>query len=306
MAKRNVDLTSKAWRDIVFEGKNKDFGAYDLRQKSEKRHTLAVIFTLVGLALIVVGVIAWVKVSNYMEEQRLARLAEEREKMSQVELAQDLEEVPEEKEEEKYKEPEPEIQEKEEVAQTQQTQIAIVPPEKIKEENVIKDVRDLLNDDAMRGKTNVESDNKTLEVSHDKAADKPLPPEPPAPKPEPEPVKPAPVEQPPAPDKVFDVVEQAPSFIGGDAKMYAWLTKNLRYPEIAQQNGIQGRVIVQFVVEKDGSISGVAVAKGIDKDLDREAIRVVKSMPKWQPGKNNGQPVRAKYTLPVMFKLQNQ
>lgn len=85
-----------------------------------------------------------------------------------------------------------------------------------------------------------------------------------------------------------------------------FLSNNIRYPESAQQNDIQGRVIVKFVVEKDGSIGNVTVVKGVDRDLDREAIRVVKKMPRWQPGKNNGVAVRSYFNLPVTFRLQNQ
>ena len=102
--------------------------------------------------------------------------------------------------------------------------------------------------------------------------------------------------------KVFDVVEQMPSFPGGN--VMAWLSQNLKYPVIAAENGVQGRVVVQFVVEKDGSVSDVHAVKKVDPSLDKEAERVVKSMPKWIPGKQNGSPVRVKYTLPVTFKLQ--
>ena len=84
-----------------------------------------------------------------------------------------------------------------------------------------------------------------------------------------------------------------------------WLSSNLRYPELAQQNNVQGKVIVKFTVEKDGSITNPTVVRGVDKDLDREAIRVVKKMPRWTPGKNNGAAVRSYFTLPVTFKLQN-
>ena len=79
----------------------------------------------------------------------------------------------------------------------------------------------------------------------------------------------------------------------------------MHYPEAAQQNDIQGRVVVQFVVEKDGSVGSATILKGVDKDLDREALRVVKKMPKWQPGKNNGVPVRSYFRLPVQFRMQN-
>lgn len=106
--------------------------------------------------------------------------------------------------------------------------------------------------------------------------------------------------------EIFTEIDEMPEFPGGQAKLMNWLAVNIRYPDAAQQHGVQGRVIVNFVVEKDGSISGVRVLKGVDKDLDAEAIRVVKRMPKWQPGKNNGESVRCYYTLPVTFKLSTQ
>ena len=105
-------------------------------------------------------------------------------------------------------------------------------------------------------------------------------------------------------NKVFDVVEQMPSFPGGQAALMQWLNSNMKYPTIAAENGVQGRVIVQFVVEKDGSVTDVHVAKSVDPSLDKEASRVVKAMPKWIPGKQNGSAVRVKYTVPVTFKLQ--
>lgn len=104
--------------------------------------------------------------------------------------------------------------------------------------------------------------------------------------------------------QIFDVVEHQPSFPGGQNALMQWLSDNVQYPQLAYDNGIQGRVIVQYVVEKDGSISEVTVSKSIDPSLDIEALRVVKSMPRWRPGKQNGKPVRVKYTMPVTFKLQ--
>jgi len=99
----------------------------------------------------------------------------------------------------------------------------------------------------------------------------------------------------------YDMAEQMPSFKGN---VNQWLASNLSYPAVAAENGISGIVIVQFFVEKDGSITDIQVARSIDPALDREAVRVIKHMPKWNPGMNNGQPVRSKYTLPVTFKLQ--
>ncbi len=109
----------------------------------------------------------------------------------------------------------------------------------------------------------------------------------------------------PVEEEIFVAVEQPAEFPGGMAALMKWLSNNIRYPEANQQNDIKYRVVVKFVVEKDGSIGAATIVKGVDKDLDREALRVVKKMPKWQPGKNNGVSVRSYFNLPVTFKLQN-
>ena len=104
---------------------------------------------------------------------------------------------------------------------------------------------------------------------------------------------------------IFMVVESMPEFPGGQQALFKYLAENVKYPVIAQENGIQGRVICQFVVNKDGSIVDVvAVRSSGEPSLDKEAIRVIKSMPKWKPGKQRGKPVRVKYTVPVNFRLQ--
>lgn len=103
---------------------------------------------------------------------------------------------------------------------------------------------------------------------------------------------------------IFQVVETMPSFPGGDAALFKFLNDNIKYPVIAQENGIQGRVICQFVVNRDGSIVDVEVVRSVDPSLDKEAIRVIKAMPNWAPGKQRGKAVRVKYTLPVNFRLQ--
>ena len=103
---------------------------------------------------------------------------------------------------------------------------------------------------------------------------------------------------------IFQVVETMPTFPGGDQALFKFLSDNIRYPVIAQENGIQGRVICQFVVNRDGSIVDVEVVRSVDPSLDREAIRVIRSMPNWKPGMQRGKAVRVKYTLPVNFRLQ--
>ncbi len=102
--------------------------------------------------------------------------------------------------------------------------------------------------------------------------------------------------------QIFQVVEDMPAFPGNVTK---WISKNVKYPVLAMENGIQGKVYIQFVIEKDGSITDVKVARGVDASLDKEAVRVVKAMPKWKPGKQRGKPVRVSYTLPIFFQLAN-
>ena len=104
-------------------------------------------------------------------------------------------------------------------------------------------------------------------------------------------------------DMVFDVVEVMPQFPGGQIAMLKYLMENIKYPEQAMKEGIQGRVTVRFIVEKDGSISNVKPVLSVHPLLDKEAVRVVKSMPKWSPGKQKGKPVRVQFNVPVMFKL---
>ena len=103
--------------------------------------------------------------------------------------------------------------------------------------------------------------------------------------------------------KVFDTVEQMPEYPGGMQAMIAFLQTNMKYPEDAAKQKVEGRVMVQFVVETDGSVSDVHVAKQVFPSLDAEAIRVVQAMPKWMPGKEKGKVVRVKYNLPIVFRM---
>lgn len=110
----------------------------------------------------------------------------------------------------------------------------------------------------------------------------------------------APVEE----EKVFDMVEQMPTFPGGAGELMKYIADHLKYPTIAQENGVQGRVICQFVVGSDGSVRDAKVVKTLDPYCDKEALRVIMSMPKWIPGKQNGKAVSVKYTVPIVFRLQ--
>lgn len=105
-------------------------------------------------------------------------------------------------------------------------------------------------------------------------------------------------------EQIFLVVEEMPSFPGGEGEMYKYIGKNIEYPRMAKESGISGRVFVTFVVEKDGSVTDVQVLRGIGGGCDEEAIRVIKSMPSWKPGKQRGKPVRVQYRMPIKFTLQ--
>lgn len=104
-------------------------------------------------------------------------------------------------------------------------------------------------------------------------------------------------------DMLFSVVEVMPQYPGGQIAMLKYIMENIKYPEQAMKKGIQGRVVVSFIVEKDGRVSNVRLLRSVESSLDKEAVRVVKSMPKWSPGKQNGKPVRVRFNVPVMFKL---
>lgn len=289
MAKRNVDLTSAEWNNIIFAEKNKEFGAYQIRKASDRRHNLAMLFMLIGLVIVTLLVIGLNKYSDYRAEQAALALQEQREKMMAAQLAaeQEVQEEEEMPEEQKFEQPEVVVPE-EVLATVQVTQIAIVDADKVKNEVMSMDAQK--EDNTARGVVTQEGsdDADKFKAVQEQVVVK-----------EPEP-------QVKKEEEIFVAVEQQAEFPGGQGALMKWLSNNIRYPEAAQQNDIQGRVIVKFVVEKDGSIGAASIVKGVDKDLDREALRVVKKMPKWQPGKNNGVAVRSYFNLPVTFKLQMQ
>lgn len=285
MAKSSVDLTSKEWRDLVFADKNKEFGAYVMRQESDKRHNRAFIFLLISLVCLIALIFAWSKYSDYRSEKAAIEAKMQAEKMLAAQLEQmDQEEEEPEPEEQKVEIEIPEVPQ-EVLATVQVTQIAIVDDVK----NEVMEMEQQLEDNTARGVVNQEGsdDADKFKAVQEAVVVK-----------EPEPA--------PKEEEIFVAVEQQAEFPGGMPALMKWLGSNIRYPEAAQQNDVQGRVIVKFVVEKDGSVSQAQIVKGVDKDLDKEALRVVNKMPKWQPGKNNGVTVRSYFTLPVNFKLNQQ
>lgn len=293
MAKKTVDLTSVEWNDLIFAGKNKEFGAYQMRRQSDRRHNLAVIFTLIGLVIVALLVWGLSIYNNWQAEKAAAEAKARAEQMSQALLAEQEEQPEEEQpEEQKFEQEIPEVKE-EVLATVQVTQIAIVDADKVKNEVMTQEEQK--EDNTARGIVNQEGsdDADKFKAVQEQVIVKPSAPEPPKV-----------VEEKHEPEKIFTAVEQQAQFPGGQAALMKWLNNNLRYPERAQNNDIQGRVTVRFVVNADGSIEQVSIAKGVDKDLDNEAMRVVRKMPKWQPGKNNGVAVRSYFHLPVVFKLQ--
>jgi len=274
-----IDLIDNGWVDLVFEGKNQAYGAYQLRKDTGKRNLKALITMFLIFAAIAAIVIAKVSIDNYIASRNAA-----------IETDVELQSLAEKKEAKAEKKDEPEV-EKIEIERVKSSVAFTVPEikkdEEVKEEQEIKSQDELQETNTAIGAFNVEgNDEAGGEVLKAKEVIA-----------EPEPPK---VEE----TKVFDVVEEMPQFPGGQAALLEYLAKNIKYPVVAEENGVQGRVIVTFVVERDGSITDVKVVKSVDPSLDKEATRVVKSMPKWQPGKQNGSAVRVKYTVPVQFRLQ--
>lgn len=105
-------------------------------------------------------------------------------------------------------------------------------------------------------------------------------------------------------EEIYEFVDTEPEFPGGEQNMYQYIINNIKYPETAKENNIQGRVYVKFVVTKDGNITDVEIARSVESSIDAEAIRVIKSMPKWKPGTQRGKPVNVRFTLPIKFSLQ--
>lgn len=267
-----LDLASSEWCRLIFEGKNQAYGAYRMRANSTKRHNLAMlivlIITAIGFSIPTLLKLTTPKQKEVMTEvTTLSKLAEPEVKQEEMKRVEPVAPPP------------PALK----------SSVKFTAP-------VIKKDEDVHEDDEIKSQEDLNSTKVSISIAdvkgNDEANGKDI-----------ADLKQV-VTQAPEPEKVFDVVEQMPTFPGGQQALMTYLGKNIKYPTIAQENGVQGRVIIQFVVERDGSITDVHVARGVDPYLDKEAVRVVKGMPKWLPGKQNGKSVRVKFTVPVMFKLQ--
>ncbi len=284
---KDVDLSSKEWTDIIFEGKNKEFGAYELRKHSDGRHSRAMLFTIIGLVIVLVGSYFLGMYNDYRREQHELELqAQLEQQLAQME-AEAQEEQQEEEVIEAVQEPEPEEALPEEILNTiKDTEIAIAADNEVTEDITSKD--EVQESTAAAGASTFDQGTDNLEVVRTHKDEIIV-----------EEKKPEPVKE-----EVFTAVEQMPQFPGGEAELLKYVATHIKYPTMAAENNIQGRVVVKFVVKKDGNVGEVVVLRGKDPDLDKEAVRVVKTLPRFIPGKMNGQAVSVWYTLPINFKLQ--
>ena len=277
-----IDLISNEWSDMMFEHRNKEYGAYVLRRQTGRRNVISMIAVLLLFAAVMIFMIAKNAYEAYQKEHavmdqvtELSALTQQKKKEAKVERKEI-----------------PVKMEQQQVVEKVKSSVKFTAPvikkdDEVKPEDELKSQDEIMNSKVAVGALNVVGNDESGEVLKAKEVIAT------------EPVKPKEEE-----NKVFDVVEQMPSYPGGMGALMQYLSSHIKYPVIAEENGIQGRVICTFVVERDGSITDVKIAKSVDPSLDKEAMRVVSSMPKWIPGKQNGSAVRVKYTLPVTFRLQ--
>ena len=273
----NLDLNSKQWCELVFDGKNKEFGAFAMRSDSAARHNKAMLLVTI-LAIIIICLPTLIR---FVTPKKTV------EKVTEVTTLTNLEQA-EVKNNDEIKKidapPPPPLK-----SSIKFTAPVIKKDEEVAEEEEIKTQDELTNSKVAISIADVEGDDeingKDIAELREVAMDEPV-----------EEVQETP----------FVAVEQMPQFPGGEAAMQEFLAKNIKYPAIAAENGIEGVVVVRFVVSKTGDIQDVEVLAPVDRALDEEAMRVIKSMPKWIPGKQNGNNVAVYFTAPIRFKLMQQ
>ena len=278
-----IDLTRNGWCDLIFEGRNKEYGAYKLRTQIGKRNFKAIITIAILAALCII--LFYIKAGYDAYQAAHAK----NENVTEISALNQP------KKKEAKVERKVQVEEKKEVVKEVKSSIKFTAPvikkdADVKPEEEMKTQDQIMQTNTAIGALDVKGNSDQGEIL--KVTQRV----------ETEPVKAEP--KPEVENKVFDVVEQMPSFPGGPSALMQYLSSNIKYPVVAQENGVQGRVVVSFVVERDGSITDVQVARSVDPSLDREAQRVVRNMPRWIPGKQNGQAVRVKYNVPVAFRLQ--
>ncbi|MDR1591415.1 MAG: TonB family protein [Prevotellaceae bacterium] len=274
---KDIKLNSSEWCDVVFEGKNQRYGAYRLRRSSSKRHIVAF---LVILAVVIVIALLPALISA-VEALIPARTAGVEETYTMTDVNQTPEENLVEEAIKKVEEtPPPELK----------STVQFVVP-KIRPDDEVDDNQE------MKSQTDLQETQIQISVADIKGKDDDTG------------VDIATLREHEAitearKTEIFRKVEQMPAFPGGEAEMYAYLRKNLIYPVMAQEAGIQGRVTVQFVITPEGDVSKVEVIGPLHPSCDREAIRLISSMPKWTPGRQQGRAVYVYYSIPVVFRLE--
>lgn len=268
-----IDLTSLAWCELIFADRNKDYGAYKMREDSPKRHNWAVLIVIV-VALVGFSI------------PRLIEFAtpEKKEVMTEVTVLSKLDEA-----EVKDKEVKP-IEALAPPPPALKSSIKFTAPvikkdEEVREEDEIKTQEEITNTKVTISIADVKGND---ELNGKDIAD----------------LKEVITQEPVAEEKPYVTVEQMPQFPGGDAELLGFIAKSLHYPAIAQENGVQGKVYIRFVVSKNGTVQDVTILKSLDPYCDKEAVRVIKMLPKWIPGRQNGVNVPVYYTVPITFKLQ--
>lgn len=276
MAQKNymaskINIFSEEWCDLVFEDRNKEYGAYEYRQLSNKRHLRALIaasifFVLAVSSPVIIKTIIPKSKEKHVEVTTLANLKLEDNKPKEK-LIEDLPPPPPLKSSIKFTPPV--------IKQDKDVQDEQLPKtqEELQKSNLTISTADVKGTDEEHGKLISEVDENKKNVAGEEV-------------------------------KPFLIVEQMPDFPGGTDELMKFLRNNIQYPQMARETGIQGTVIVQFVVNKDGKISGVKVLRGIGGGCDEEAIRVVKAMPTWKAGKQNGVAVPVYFQLPIKFTLK--
>jgi len=269
---KRLDYATASMNDIVFETRNKDYGAYFLRKIYNKHVTIA---TILGVAIFILFLSAPLIANLLGGDEEEVVLQEER----IVELAEPpaLENKPPPPPPPDLPPPPPPV-----VSTVKFTPPVIKKDEEVRKEEKIPDQKEL--EDVVIATKTVEGNTNVEEVLTEVAA----------------PTEVGEVVE----DKIFTFAEQSPSFPGGETALQKYFGKNIKYPAVALRNGVEGLVILQFVVNKEGDVSDIQVVKKLGSGTDEEAIRVAKTLPKFAPAKQNGRPVSFRYTLPVRFGLQ--
>ena len=281
-----IDLFDQQWIDLVFDGKNEAYGAYQMRRNTSNRNLFAMLALVCGIALIVGLYLGFDAFKSGVLDKEDAT----EEKATEMTLTAENEEEEEIEEEETpvfEEETPPEMEEVllEELVNSEKYTDFAMDDEKEKE--VIKTAEEAnegtevtatveFHEGSEEGNKVMSEEKVIVEEKHEVEEEK----------------------------VIHTIVEQMPSFPGGEAALAKFLSSNLRYPPRAEEMGIKGRVTCQFIVEADGRVTHVKVIRGVDPDLDDEAVRVIYRMPNWIPGKKEGKPVRVRYTCPINFTLQ--